>query len=254
MCIDVVTIGRFTIHGYGLMIGLGFAISILLCGYITKKLGLSEDDFTNIAICLLVFGFMGGKLLYVIVNFSQFLENPLSTLGSGGFVVYGGIIVGIFTIFLYCKVKKISFLSYMDMLAPAVMLTQGFGRIGCFMAGCCYGRETTSAFGVVFPEGCLAPAGVKLIPTQLMSAGFDIVVAILLIVLIRRVKYRGMLSGIYLLAYGIGRFIIEMLRGDKERGAVGVLSTSQFISIFMVVFAIGYLYAVNKKKLPKEYT
>ena len=253
MAIDLFSIGRFTVHGYGLMIGIGFVLAVLIGGYSTKKLGLSEDDFTNIAICLLVFGFMGGKLMFLIVNFRQFLSTPLQMLGSEGFVVYGGIIVGIFSIFLYCKIKKLSFLTYMDMMSPAVMIAQGFGRVGCFMAGCCYGKPTHSAFGVVFPEGCLAPAGVRLIPTQLISAVFDLAVAALLYFMTRKVKYRGVISGMYLMLYGVGRFIIEIFRDDIDRGMIGILSTSQFISIFMVIFATGYLVLVNKWKYDKEY-
>ncbi|MCR5235004.1 MAG: prolipoprotein diacylglyceryl transferase [Lachnospiraceae bacterium] len=253
MKIDLFSIGPFTIHGYGLMIGLGFMIAVVFCGYRTKKLGLSEDHFTNLAICLLVFGFMGGKLLYILVNIKQFFKTPLQLLGSEGFVVYGGIIVGILSVFIYCKIKKISFLSYMDMMSMAVVITQGFGRIGCFMAGCCYGRHTDSWFGVVFPEGCLAPAGVRLVPTQLLSAAFDLAVGVFLIAITRRVKYRGAVSGYYLMLYGVGRFIIEFFRGDAERGSIGGLSTSQFISIFMIIFAAGYLYVVYKKKIPTEY-
>ena len=253
MAIDLFTIGPFTVHGYGLMIGIGFVLAVVICGRITKKLGLSEDDFTNIAICLLVFGFMGGKLLYILVNIKQFIQDPLGLLGSEGFVVYGGIFVGIVSIWIYCKIKKLSFLSYMDMMVPAVSIAQGFGRVGCFLAGCCYGRPTDSRFGVIFPEGCLAPAGVRLIPTQLMSAAFDLCMAAFLIFMLRRVKYRGMVSGFYLILYGVGRFIIEFFRGDPERGKVGVLSTSQFISIFMIIFAAAYIYFVNRAKTETEY-
>ena len=254
MAIDLFTIGKFTVHGYGLMIGIGFILAVLIGGYRTKKLGLSDDDFTNIAICLLVFGFMGGKLLYIIVNFKLFVQDPIAHLGSEGFVVYGGIIVGIFSIFVYSKIKKLSFLSYMDMMSPAVMINQGLGRVGCFMAGCCHGRPTASRFSVTFTDpNCLAPTGVPLVPTQLISAGFDLAVAAFLFAMQRKVKYRGTISGMYLMLYGVGRFIIEFYRGDLDRGNVGALSTSQFISIFMVIFAAGYIYVVNKKKLETEY-
>ncbi|MCR5421333.1 MAG: prolipoprotein diacylglyceryl transferase [Lachnospiraceae bacterium] len=253
MKIDLFTIGPVTVHGYGLMIGIGFMLAVLIGGYRTKKLGLSENDFTNIAICLLLFGFLGGKLLYILVNIKQFIQTPVELLGSEGFVVYGGIIVGIISIYIYCRIKKLSFLTYMDMMTPAVAINQGFGRLGCMMAGCCYGRETSSHFGMVFPEGCLAPAGVRLIPTQLMSAVFDLLMAAFLIFMTKKVKYRGVISGYYLILYGVGRFLIEFLRGDLERGSVGNLSTSQFISVFMIIFAIVYIYLVNKNKYEIEY-
>ena len=84
---------------------------------------------------------------------------------------------------LYCKVKKLNFMEYFDLVMPEIALAQGFGRIGCFLAGCCYGRETTSHFGVIFPVGSQAPAGVKLIPTQLISAGADFLHMIILLVI-----------------------------------------------------------------------
>ena len=201
MAIDLFSIGRFTIHGYGLMIGLGFLAAVFLGNYRAKLRGLSPDHFTNIAIFVLLFGFMGGKLLFIIVEFKEFWENPLGALGSEGFVVYGGIITGILTILIYCRIKKISAMSYLDLFAPSVAVNQGIGRIGCFLAGCCYGRQTDSWFGVVFPEGCLAPAGVRLIPTQLISAAGMLLIAGGLILYARKAQYRLTVTGYYLLAY-----------------------------------------------------
>ena len=254
MAIDLFSIGRLTVHGYGLMIGIGFLIGIYVGCTRAKMLGLSDNHVMNISIYVITIGFLGGKILYVIVNFKEFMRNPLSTLGSGGFVVYGGIVTGVLSIFVYCRLKKISFLTYMDIMSASVAINQGFGRIGCFLAGCCYGKETESHFGVVFPDGCLAPAGVRLVPTQLMSAAFDFVLAFFLIYITKKCKSRGMVSGVYLLFYGIGRFIVEFFRGDEERGMVGAISTSQFISIFMVIFAVGYIVFSMKKKQPVEYT
>ncbi len=158
MAIDLFSIGRFTVHGYGLMIGLGFIAAVLVGCYLAKRRGLSDSDFTNIAMLVLVFGFAGGKLLHIIVEFRSFISDPMSVLGSEGFAVYGGIISGILTIYLYCRIKKLEFIKYIDLFAAAVPLNQALGRIGCLLAGCCYGKETDSAFSIVFPEGALAPA------------------------------------------------------------------------------------------------
>ncbi|HOO28302.1 MAG TPA: prolipoprotein diacylglyceryl transferase, partial [Lachnospiraceae bacterium] len=161
MAIDLFTIGRFTIHGYGLMIGIGFLAAVLVGCYRAKRYGLSDDHLINIALLGLVAGFLGSKILFVIVEFRTFLEDPLEVLGSEGFVVYGGIIGGTLAMYLYCRIRKLKFLSYFDIVTPSVALNQAFGRIGCFLAGCCYGKETHSVFGVIFPSGCLAPSGVK---------------------------------------------------------------------------------------------
>lgn len=237
MAIDLFSIGKFTVHGYGLMIGLGFLAAVLLGSYLAKSQGLSADHLTNIAMWVLVIGFLGGKLLFVIVSFKEFLASPLSVLGSSGFVVYGGIATGILSIYVYCKICKIEFVKYFDIIATCVPLNQAFGRIGCFLAGCCYGRETDSIFGVVFPEGCLAPSGVKLLPTQLFMATGDFVIFAILMVYYKRKKTSGMSAVLYLFMYSIGRFIIEFLRNDV-RGNVGILSTSQFIAIFSGVAAV----------------
>lgn len=251
MAIDLFSIGRFTIHGYGLMIGLGFLFAVLGACYQAKKDGLSADHVSNIAMWTLVLGFAGGKLLFCIVEFKSFLANPLGSLGSEGFVVYGGIIVGVLTIFAYCKIKKINVNDYFDLIVTFVPLNQAFGRLGCFMAGCCYGRETDSAFAVVFPEGSLAPAGVKLLPTQLIMAAGDFLIFAALYYFYLHRKTRGVVVAIYLILYSIGRFIIEIFRNDV-RGSVGALSTSQFIAIWTLIAGIILYFYISRKAISKE--
>ena len=247
MAIDLLKIGSFTIHGYGLMIGFGFLAAILIACYRARKVGLNDDFIFNMAIFTLVFGWMGGKLLFIIVEFKNFLSNPLGILGSSGFVVYGGIISGILTIFIYSKIKKINFFDYIDIIAPSVSVNQAFGRVGCFMAGCCYGRVTDSKIGVIFPENSLAPAGVRVLPTQLFSAVGDALIFFLLIMYAKRKPKKGMVTALYLMLYAVGRFLIEFLR-DDDRGTVGILSTSQFISLIMFVVSIGLILFIQKKK------
>ena len=123
---------------------------------------------------------------------------------------------------------------------PAVALGQAFGRIGCFLAGCCYGIETDSAFAVVFPENGHSPAGVPLVPTQLVMSALDFLHCIALCVFLAKGKRRthGQALGLYFVFYSIGRFLVEFIRGDAERGHVGPLSTSQFIAIFMLIFGL----------------
>ncbi len=242
----IVEIFGITIYGYGLMIGLGFIMAVLLSSYRAKRRGLSSDAVTDLAIIALVVGFLGAKVMYIIVEFKDFLANPMAVLGSSGFVVYGGIITGVLSAILYCRIKKLSFLDYFDLMMPGVAVAQGMGRIGCFLAGCCYGRATDSWLGVVFPEGSIAPAGVKLLPTQLFSAGGDFLIAILLILISQKKPKTGIVGSLYLIFYGVGRFVIELLRNDP-RGGVGALSTSQFISIFIVAGGI-FLYTRCRRR------
>lgn len=243
---DIVSIGGITIHGYGLMIAIGVLVAVFVAMRRAKGYGLNDESIIDITFIAVISGFLGAKLLYIIVSFGDFLEDPLGVLGSEGFVVYGGLIAGVLACMLYCFKKKLSFMSYFDIVMPSISIAQGFGRIGCFMAGCCYGRETNCAIGVIFPANSFAPTGVRVLPTQLISAAGNFLIAAILIIYARRSKYKGNTAALYLALYGVGRFLIEFLR-DDYRGTVGFLSTSQFISIFFVISA-GVLFYVNKKR------
>lgn len=247
----ICNVGPVTIYGYGLMIGIGVLFCILMGMMRAKKYGLKEDAVIDIAIYGLVIGFLGAKLLFIIVEWEDFMKDPMSVLGTEGFVVYGGISAGVLAAIVYCRIKKLVFLEYFDLLSASIALAQGFGRIGCFLAGCCYGRETDSVFGVMFPAGCMAPAGVKVLPTQLFSSAGDFAIMAFLLWHYKRRKHVGDTGFLYMLVYGIGRFFIEMLRNDN-RGAVGALSTSQFISIFIVAAALLLLYRNKKMGMPVE--
>ena len=178
---DILTIGKITIHGYGLMIAIGILCCIAMGMYRAKKYKLNPEAVIDIALYGVLAGFLGAKLLYVIVEFPAFIKDPLSVLGSEGFVVYGGVILGVLAAIIYCKVKGLVFLEYFDLCAPSISLAQGFGRIGCFLAGCCYGRETQSFLGVVFPANSMAPAGIKVLPTQLFSSAGDFLITAILL-------------------------------------------------------------------------
>lgn len=263
---DLFHIGKFVIHGYGLMIGIGFVLALLVGEYRAKKMGMKEEALIDIAIIAGVSGFLGAKLLYIIVSFKDFIKDPIGVLGSSGFVVYGGLIAGALCNLIYVKIKKLSFLEYFDLVMPEIALAQGFGRIGCFLAGCCYGRQTDAAWGVVFPAGSLAPSGVKLIPTQLISSGADFLNMAFLMIIAAKFSYTavmkrkadgketagkhmaaGNIGFLYCITYGLGRFTIEFLRNDY-RGEVGIFSTSQFISLFIVLLGVAAMVVNHRLK------
>jgi phosphatidylglycerol:prolipoprotein diacylglycerol transferase len=248
---DLFKIGGLTVHGYGLAIGVGVLCAIFLAEHRAKKKGLSGDTVFSIALLALIFGFVGAKLLYGITDLKNVLADPLLLLTGDGFVIYGGIIGGIVAALVYCHVKKVSFLQYFDLLVPSVALAQGFGRIGCFLAGCCFGSETDSGFCLVFKNSLYAPNGVKLIPTQLISSAGDFLIAAVLMLYARKDRKRGRVGGLYLILYSVGRFIIEFFRGDIIRGFVGPLSTSQFVSIFTLLLGL-LLFFTNLFKVRKE--
>lgn len=239
-------IGPVTLHMYGLMMAVGFIFALLFSIYRGKKKGLKEDRFYGIFFCAIVGGVLGSKLLYVIVALPEIIKNPAILLDfMNGFVIYGGILGGILASYLYLRHKKQDFLTYFDLVMPSVAAAQGFGRIGCFFAGCCYGRETDSACHIVFSHSDFAPNGVPLIPTQLISSAGDFLICISLVLISRRNLSKGRVGALYLVFYGIGRFLVEFLRGDL-RGSVGPLSTSQFISILITAAGV-ILFAILPK-------
>lgn len=250
---EIITIGNFTVYGYGLMIAIGIVLAYIMAEFRAKRLGLESQNVFPLTVCAVVFGLIGAKLLYWITVIDEIIANPRMMLDiADGFVVYGGIIVGILACFIFSKIKKFGLLPYMDLILPSVALAQAFGRLGCFLAGCCYGKETDSACHIVFTESQFAPNNVQLIPTQLFSSGLNFLHFAALCIIAKKVKKPGIVSACYLIFYSVGRFILEFFRGDIERGNVGVLSTSQFISIFILIAGVIMLAVCAKRQVGKE--
>ena len=245
---ELFSIGGFTIHAYGLMIAIGIYMAYIVSDYRAKKKGLDPDHVFGLAVCGVLVGLVSAKLLYYITTIDQIIANPKLLLDiSNGFVVYGGIIGGILGGYVYCRKYRLSFLKYVDLILPAVALAQGFGRIGCFMAGCCYGRETHGAFAIIFYNSAYAPNDIPLLPTQLMSSAFNFFHFALLLWLSGKLKQDGQVGAMYLIIYSLGRFVIEFYRGDLIRGTVGVLTTSQFISLFVAAAGVILMLVCQKR-------
>ena len=233
------------IKSYGLMIAIGIIAAASLFINKGKKRGYDEDSLLNLIIFAVIGGILGGKCLFIITEIKDIIKEPSILLNFGyGFVVYGAIGGGALAMYLYCKKKKWNLLEMLDITVPGLAIAQGFGRIGCFLAGCCYGAQTDLPIGVVFPQGSLAPAGIHVHPTQIYSSVFDFILGFFLLYYGKKKRIDGKVMGMYLIIYSIGRFLVEFLRNDP-RGNVGVLSTSQFIAIFTLVLGI-IIFNINK--------
>lgn len=246
---DWFSIGPLTVHGYGVMIAVGILAASWLATKLCKEYKLDYENIDSFIIFVIVIGYAFSKLTYCLTVFDQFLSDPLSVLGSGGWVVYGGILGGLLAALIWCKWKKWKFMDYFQVLMPCVSLAQGFGRIGCFFAGCCGGAVTDAWYGIQFPATSLAwNTTQKIIPTQLLSSAGDFLIFAFLMHNLKKGKHPEDTGAWYLILYSVGRFLIEFLRGDLIRGGIGPFSTSQFISLFVVVLGAYMIWNRQRKE------
>ncbi|SFD09804.1 prolipoprotein diacylglyceryl transferase [Butyrivibrio sp. YAB3001] len=241
------------IPSYGLMIVTGVVLANLVGMLILKREHLDINDFMILEAYCFLGAFIGAKVLYLIVSY-KYIEwdrildyKYFNDLMLGGFVFYGGLIGGLLFIYLGGKIHRIKPKQYLKSFIFLIPFIHCFGRIGCFMAGCCYGVPYHGIGSVVFPEGSFAPSGIELFPVQLVEAIFLMIIAILILVLrvICRFEYTVEL---YLFIYGVIRFILEYFRYDNIRGGFENLSTSQWISLVMIAVAVIDFVIENKMK------
>jgi len=245
-------LGPLTIYTYGFFVLLGVIITYWLSLKETAWQGIDKNSFSNLFFWTIIFSFVGARFLYIVVEWRIFVEYPLRVvLGRSGFVFYGGVIGGLLALYVLVKKYNLKFLKVADILALYIPLGHAIGRIGCFCYGCCYGRPTDSWIGIQFPPH--SPAGIlgtKVIPTQLISLFFLLIIFFILLNIKRRKKFNGQIFLSYLVIYGIFRFIIEFFRGDP-RGYIWIFSTSQWISIIVVVLSV-YYWLRSRKTLHRE--
>ncbi|ETR73044.1 MAG: Prolipoprotein diacylglyceryl transferase [Candidatus Magnetoglobus multicellularis str. Araruama] len=244
-------IGPLTIHTYGFCIALGFLVALYYVSKTAKRKQINSEIIVDLCFYALVCGMIGGRVLYVILEWETFQNNWLEIfrIWNGGLVFYGGFIAALIFSWYYMKQKQLPILSTLDILAPAVALAHGFGRIGCFFAGCCYGRICDMPWAVTFTHPLtLARPNVPLHPTQLYSSLMNFGIFGILIFISRRKPKAGVVAIAYLCIYGLGRFFIEFFRGD-DRGATvfHALSPAQGIGIFMIASGCLLYYLIISK-------
>lgn len=239
---------------YGLFIVIGIACAFLLGYFLCKKLKANIDDFIILFAYLVAFGFLGAKLLYLIVSFknidfhSVFTNmSAFNSIMNSGFVFYGGLVGGLCGLCFVKKIHKIDINLYIKILAPCISLAHAFGRIGCTLAGCCYGKVTTGKFFIEYSESIVAPNGVKLLPIQEIESASLFILSIILVILLLK-NHACKTHIIYLEVYSILRFILEFFRGDIERGIFHRFSTSQFISLFLFLSTTIYVIVERQKQ------
>lgn len=233
-----------TVYTYGFMVALAFVVGMIWVSRESRRVGQDPAKAMDLAFYIIVAAIIGSRILHVAVSErDRFLQNPLVIfkIWEGGLVFYGGLIASIAVAIWFMRRHKLPFWITSDVFAPALALGHVFGRIGCFMAGCCFGRalDHKTWFSIVFPDnaGSFAPTGIPLYPTQLMEAAGELLVFALLLVVRKWKRFDGQLLATYLMAYAVLRAFVEYFRGDVVRGFViePWISTSTFISILMFV-------------------
>lgn len=255
-------IGKFPIAGYGAMLALAMIVGVAIAVWRGKKVGVASDQIMDLAFWGIIAGIVGGRITYIFTTgWKEFLESPFSVLfARAGLVFLGGLAGAIAVIVFLVWRRKQNFWLLADVLVPSVAIGHAIGRIGCFLAGCCFGKvcPVDSRFGFL---GVRFPATTSLgesqafsdqlqqhlvskgdlwtqpvWPTQLLESAGNLVIFGLLMLLWRRRRFNGEVLLAYVTLYSVLRFLLEYLRGDFERGFIGPLSTSQFISVLGLVF------------------
>ena len=236
----------FKIPTYGLMTALGYGAAIYYCIKNRKYLGVSKEVLADILFYIILGALIGGKIFYIFFNFDSFCASTLIEKIRFGFDFYGGFIGAVIALFFCLKNKNISLIKGMDFFAPALALGHAIGRIGCFLAGCCYGKPTDSFLGVVFNNpDTLVPHHLQhthLYPTQLFESIANFILFIILAKIYKNQKKQGTTALTYIMGYALIRFIIEFFRGDDRGSALFGLYPSQIIALILFCVATFWLF------------
>jgi len=240
------------VYSYGAMLAVAFLFGISLASRRARKRGLEPHLMVDLCLFILISSVIGARSLYVVQNWDyyQFHLFEILMVQRGGLVFYGGLVLGALGGFLFVRWKKWRFWQVADILAPSIALGQVFGRIGCFLNGCCFGTLTDLPWGVQFPEK--SPASLEfgplhlIHPTQLYSSLMNFFLFLFLLWIDRKRKFDGQTFLFYIFFYGIIRFSIEFLRGDNPSMFL-FLTLSQLISLLMVGGALYLFYRFSRQ-------
>jgi phosphatidylglycerol:prolipoprotein diacylglycerol transferase len=253
-------LGPLTIHSYGLLLATAFLVATALVARLAEKDGIARSRAWDLGFVILISGLLGAKLLMIITNAGYYLSSPSQLLSldfwrSGG-VFYGGLLGALLGSYLYLRRdRSISFWKMADAAAPAIALGQAVGRLGCFAAGCDYGTQSNAPWAVTFTSEYAhqyvgVPVNIALHPVQLYESASAFLLCGFLVWLHGQRSFPGQIFCAYVSVYAVLRFFLEFFRGDVDRGFVfgGLLSTSQLISMLLLVVALIAYSIIRKRK------
>jgi phosphatidylglycerol---prolipoprotein diacylglyceryl transferase len=245
------TIGSFSIPTYGVLVALGFLAGLAVTLRLAKRAGLPTEPMTNLAIYCALGGIVGAKLFMFLFDWQYYAQNPreifsLATLQAAG-VFHGGFIVALIVAAAYIRHLQLPPLQTIDCFAPGIALGHAIGRLGCFAAGCCWGRQCDLPWAVQFhtDEAAPVPLNVPLHPAQLYESAANLVIFGILYRLWYRSTRPGQIFGLYLVLYGVARFTVEFFRNHEQSLVMG-LSLTQWISMALLMLGAGILIRVRQ--------
>ena len=249
-------IGFLTIHWYGVLMALGFLAGLLNWIHLGRREGRNAQFCSDLLFWVMVSGIVGARLAYVVANLKSFILDPVSIfrVDQGGLIYYGGFVGAGLAIFYFARSHGETLTSLLDFVITSVPLGHAFGRVGCLMNGCCYGKTYDGWPSISFPAGSLAwwqhvdshrlsaeaPWSLPVHPVQIYEAIFNVALFLFLGFAYRRKRGEGEILGLYLMAYPVARFIFERLR-VAAHGRVAGLSSAQYLSALLFVFGIVVL-------------
>jgi phosphatidylglycerol:prolipoprotein diacylglycerol transferase len=250
----LIRIGGFSLPTYGALVAIAFLVALWMTSRFAKQRGMNSEKVVNLGVYCALIGMLGAKLLMIVMD-PIYRQHPAEiftreTLQSAG-IFYGGFIAALLFAFLYMQAQKMPVLSTADLFAPGVALGHGIGRLGCFSAGCCWGKPTSLPWAVTFTSKDTTtgvPLGIPLHPTQLYEAFAEGIICLILIWQLRRGHRTGQVIGMYLLLYGMVRFVVEFLRQHDEANPFGgPFVLEQWISLAVAVGGAWLLTRRNAK-------
>lgn len=244
------SIGNFHLFSFGLMVAIGLMLSVFLMERRAARFGFPAQDMVlDFIFVAVAFGFLGARVDYVFQNADYYSKHLLEIFAfwEGGLIFYGGVVGAFFALICFCRVKKVSFVKTLDFLLPFVALCHAFGRVGCFLNGCCGGKVCSLPWAVRFPETAAAVH-----PTQLYEVFFDLLLFAVLSYFYTRNQKRavpespGETALFYFSGYGMIRFVMEFFRSGNPYW--GPLTINQWFSI-LIIFIPAILYICRIKQM-----
>jgi phosphatidylglycerol---prolipoprotein diacylglyceryl transferase len=245
-------IGPLSIHTYGFFLAIGMLTGIFMARSEARRYQLDPDKIMDLCFYIVIAAIVGSRLFYVLTYPDLYIAEPMEIIKiwNGGLVFYGGFIGAAIVVIIYLRVHRLPLGKSSDIAAVAMPLGHFFGRIGCFFAGCCYGKVCQMPWAVTFrnPDS-LAPLNIPLHPTQLYESAANLMVYFIMLALRPYKRFDGQLFLIYIILYGVNRSIIEIFR-DDFRGAtiLGIFSISQIIAIVSAISSIIALIILGARR------